>query len=92
MQAKEFGGLRDRTRAALIEDGSAVSKVPKAPTKSLKAGTRLVREWHGESHVVDVVGEGYLYRGDLYKSLSKIAASITGAKWSGPRFFGVSSK
>ena len=32
---------------------------------------------------------GYRWKGELYSSLSRIAQAITGAKWSGPRFFGL---
>lgn len=53
------------------------------------AGTRLVREWRGESHVVDIGQGGIVYKGKGYKSLSHVARAITGAHWSGPRFFGV---
>jgi len=53
------------------------------------AGKRLIREWHGRQYVVDVVEDGYLWEDRVWSSLSAIAKEITGAKWSGPRFFGV---
>lgn len=53
-------------------------------------GSRLIREWNGKRHVVDVSAEGYVWRGETWRSLSAIAKEITGTKWSGPRFFGVS--
>ena len=59
------------------------------PTTSLAAGTRLIREWHGRSHSVDVIEEGFVFEGRIYGSLSAIAREITGARWSGPRFFNV---
>jgi hypothetical protein len=34
-------------------------------------------------------GNGYLYRGESYSSLSMIAWEITGTRWPGPLFFGV---
>ena len=52
-------------------------------------GARLIRDWNGNSHVVDVVDGGFLYAGSRYRSLSKIAREITGTNWSGPRFFGL---
>ncbi len=55
------------------------------------AGNRLVREWHGQEHIVDVLPDGYLWNGKAWRSLSAIAKEITGTKWSGPRFFGVSA-
>ncbi len=50
---------------------------------------RLVREWRGRTHTVVVTEKGFEYSGKTYLSLSKIAEIITGAHWSGPRFFGL---
>tara|TARA_R110000868_G_scaffold361052_1_gene623071 strand:+ start:157 stop:549 length:393 start_codon:yes stop_codon:yes gene_type:complete len=55
------------------------------------SGARLVREWNGREHVVDVTVDGYVWNGRTWRSLSAIAKEITGAKWSGPRFFGVAA-
>lgn len=62
------------------------------PATVLSPGTRLVREWHGESHHVLVINTGYVYRDRQYPSLTSIARKITGAAWSGPRFFGLVSR
>src|SRR3984893_18181414 len=56
----------------------------------LKPGTTLVRQWRGHSHTVVVREDGFEYDGQRYRSLSVIAEKITGAHWSGRRFFGVS--
>jgi Protein of unknown function (DUF2924) len=85
LQVKAFGGLPARTRRALraaakADGRSAISKLP-------SRGTRLVREWHGALHEVEVLEDGYLWRGARHRSLSAIARAITGTKWSGPRFF-----
>jgi hypothetical protein len=48
-----------------------------------------VREWRGRTHTVVVTEDGFEYVGKTYSSLSKIAQAITGAHWSGPRFFGL---
>jgi hypothetical protein len=55
----------------------------------LQSGVRLVREWQGTPHHVLVTDDGYEYRDEVYRSLSAIARRITGAQWSGPRFFGL---
>lgn len=52
-------------------------------------GARLIRDWNGTTHIVDVMETGFLYSGETYRSLSMIARTITGARWSGPRFFGL---
>ncbi len=64
-------------------------RVGPAPSLSLKPGARLVREWGGCTHTVTITGDGFEYAGENYPSLTKIAQKITGAHWSGPRFFGL---
>jgi hypothetical protein len=58
----------------------------------LKPGAKLLREWHGKTHTVLVLEEGFEWRGKRWRSLSEIAQAISGAHWSGPRFFGLTSK
>lgn len=58
----------------------------------LRPGMRLVREWHGVTHTVLVHADGVEWRGQRYRSLSIVAREITGAHWSGPRFFGLTAK
>lgn len=60
-----------------------------APPVRLKPGSTLVRAWHGETHSVLVLEDGFEHRGRRYASLSQIAREVTGAHWSGPRFFGL---
>ena len=52
-----------------------------------RCGTRLVRNWQGNCHIVDVGEDGFTWNGKVYASLTKVAFAITGARWSGPRFF-----
>ncbi len=66
-------------------------RISPGPVLSLKPGARLVREWHGRTHTVTVTEDGFEYAGTNYPSLTKIAKMITGASWSGPRFFGLPS-
>ena len=87
LQVQALGGLSTRTRRSL---GAALTtKNGPCPRSSLQAGTRLVREWQGRVHEVEVLDDGYLWSGRRHRSLSAIALSITGTKWSGPRFFGL---
>lgn len=86
-QAAVYSGLSLRLRRQLrtiASEGRSVS-----PKVRLKSDARLVREWNGVSHVVDRVEERFVYRDRTYTSLSAIAREITGARWSGPRFFGL---
>ena len=74
------------TLTAEFETGGRIA--PPAGPK-LKPGSRLVREWHGRTHSVCVTDDGFEFQGKTYRSLTKIARDITGAQWSGPRFFGL---
>ena len=58
----------------------------------LRPGTRLVREWHGRIYEVTVTEDGFLWEGRHYKTLTPISQEITGAAWSGPRFFGLKKR
>jgi hypothetical protein len=58
----------------------------------LKTGTRLVRRWRGHSHTILVREDGFEYEGQHYRSLTVITERITGAHWSGPRFFGLTKR
>ena len=42
---------------------------------------------HAELHLIHA--DGIEWRGQRYRSLSVVAREITGARWSGPRFFGL---
>ena len=83
IQADAFGGLDAWTIRMLTSD------TPPIPKQVLAAGTRLMREWQGRRHEVDVLEEGFRYAGADYRSLSQIARTITGTRWNGLRFFGL---
>ena len=96
LQELEFGGLPKWARQSL--DGSTAKvdpadagsvATPKLAAPRLKPGARLVREWHGRTHTVAVLDDAFEFEGRRYRSLTQIACEITGAHWSGPRFFGL---
>ncbi|MCG6122857.1 MAG: DUF2924 domain-containing protein [Microvirga sp.] len=90
LQEIAFGGLSSVTRAALISARGAKKNERTRVERSVKAGTRFIREWRGRTIEVVAHGSGgYLYRGCTYRSLSAIAREITGTRWSGPAFFGL---
>jgi hypothetical protein len=94
IQELRHGGLSKATSRQLAAFGKpnkpgekiAVESAPK-----IRAGARLVREWNGRTHTVTVEEEGFTYAGRTYRSLTAIAREITGARWSGPRFFGLTN-
>lgn len=86
LQARQFGGL-PKGFIDRLDRADAVKPETRSP--ALKPGGRLIREWNGTTHAVDVVDGGFLWNGQRFASLSPIASAITGARWSGPRFFGL---
>ena len=94
MQTKRYGGLKPaviRRLQKLCDAPTNHAKHNPGTPSRLQPGTRLVREWNGHTHVVEVVDQGFIWNGGRHRSLSAIARAITGARWSGPRFFGVTS-
>jgi Protein of unknown function (DUF2924) len=92
MQERVHGGLSPVTKRklhSLVAEIEAKGIEAFDPGIVLKPGARLVREWAGKTHTVVVLEEGFEYDGERYPSLTKIASRITGAHWSGPRFFGI---
>jgi hypothetical protein len=92
LQELEHGGLGKTTRRklkTLAKMFRTTGRIGPGSVLSLKPGARLVREWHSRTHTVTVTDEGFEYAGTIYPSLTKIARKITGASWSGPRFFGL---
>ena len=84
VQAKAQGGLNRSTRVGLTS-----AKPRRRQSTKLKPGGRLFLECNGATHFVDVTKGGFEWRGQSWRSLSVIAREITGAHWSGPRFFGL---
>ena len=91
-QELKHGGLGKTTRRklkTLAKMFRTTGRVGPDLGLSLKPGARLVREWHGRTHTLTVTEDGFEYTGTSYSSLTKVAEKITGAHWSGPRFFGL---
>jgi hypothetical protein len=88
LQAKAYGGLSRKTQQRLAQLAAA-----KTQTRDIKPGMRLVREWNGAVHVVDVDERSTIHwNGRAWGSLSEVARAITGTRWSGPAFFGLKRK
>ena len=95
MQEQVFGGLRPEVKRRLRELAVSFDSEPNrvsaklAASRRIKSGTRLIRQWQGETHHVTICEQGFEYDGQKYSSLSEIARLITGTRWSGPLFFGL---
>jgi hypothetical protein len=94
MQEREFGGLSHAARRRLREIAISTRLKPRGRTTEadIQEGTKLVRSWKGETHEVRVLSESFEYRGQTFGSLSEIARTITGTRWSGPASFGTRGK
>jgi hypothetical protein len=97
LQERRYGDLPAIIRRELVRLAEAA---PEAVEKSrqrvmplrLSDGTRLIREWNGRTIEVLVREDNFEWEGRTYKSLSHIAREVTGAHWSGPRFFGMATR
>lgn len=95
LQERALGGLsksivRKLDRLSVAPEKSETKNL--VPLISLKPGTRLVRDWHGVTHTVLIYADGVEWNGQRYRSLTVVARKITGAHWSGPRFFGLRAR
>lgn len=92
IQEQAYGGLKPETHKRLAELARKFEANPNAmlsEAPQIKPGTRLIRDWRGQSHSVTVLEKGFEHGGKRYASLSQIARMITGTRWSGPLFFGI---
>jgi len=71
-------GFLDRT-------ASAVSRDPRLP----EPGMTLRRAFKGQTIEVKVFDDEFEYEGRRYRSLSAIASKISGSRWNGFAFFGL---
>lgn len=91
LQEDAYGGLPAATQKLLnqLMAQSAKSNGKIVIPRRIKPGAILVREWKGKTHRIAVLKEGFAFEGKPYSSLSEVARLITGARWNGPRFFGL---
>ena len=88
LQARALGGLSRISQQRLAQLGTA-----KTVTQAVRPGTRLIREWNGVAHIVEVGEDSAIrWNGVVWNSLSEVARAITGTRWSGPAFFGLKSR
>jgi hypothetical protein len=91
LQERRHGGLPALVRRELLRVAAGEPGPAPPARRQLTVGTRLVREWNGRTITVEVSDSGFQHAGRSWRSLSEIARHVTGAHWSGPRFFGLTS-
>ena len=88
MQEKAHGGLSRKARQRLGQ-----VSLNKPVTTDVRPGMRLAREFGGKVHVVTIGDGGEInWNERQWRSLSEVARTITGTRWSGPAFFGLKQK
>ncbi len=95
IQEQAYGGLGAATKRRLVDLAKTMEQdgdLARRRVARLKPGAKLIRECRGETHTVIVLEDGFEWQGKRRRSLSVIATLITGAHWSGPRFFGLNGK
>jgi hypothetical protein len=88
IQEEAFGG-HDAATLKLLKAFANQDADKVVLFRKLKPGTTVIREYQGARHIVTITEGGFVWEGRAYSSLSAIALAITGAKWNGPRFFGL---
>ena len=77
------------------------SPVARSPLQSIRPqrdsrlpppGTLLARHFQGQDVVVKVLDRGFEYQARHYGSLSAIAREVTGTRWNGLLFFGLTGR
>jgi hypothetical protein len=95
MQTDVLGGLDARTGQKLMQIADTLDSgrtYEAAVKREVGTGAVLTREWRGVVHTAVITAKGVEYEGKIYRSLSDVARTITGTRWSGPRFFGLDQR
>lgn len=94
LQEKALGKLPSHIERELGRLNGKIGTSAPTPSRHgpILPGTRFVREWNGKTIAVQATEAGFEWDNDTYRSLSEIARKVTGAHWSGPRFFGLTAK
>ncbi len=60
--------------------------------RPMSPGTVLTRTYHGHEIRVVALEDGFEYDGQVFTSLSAVAKAVTGTKWNGRLFFGLTTR
>jgi hypothetical protein len=85
---KGFWSWPEETPAQPRPEASEVRRDGRLP----EAGTLLKRHYRGNEFLVRVLERGFEYQAQHYRSLSAVARQITGTRWNGLLFFGLTGR
>ena len=104
VQELAHGGLSDDARDrldGLAQDGfrrarpPSVAPIPAATRRDARLprpGSTITREYHGRELHLLVREDGFELDGQAFGSLSEAARHVTGARWNGPLFWGLTKR
>ncbi len=105
MQEIRFGGLSAKAKERLEELIAEIDLPPRERTRTVSGvlkkdrrpddplpGTILTRTWKGQEIRVLVREDGYECNGQIFRSLTAVARAITGSRWNGRFFFGLTNR
>ena len=82
-----------RAGAARLDTVPAQTPTLRMPTDDrLRPGTILTRRYKGRTLQVEIREHGFAFDGQVYRSLSAVAKTVTGSHCSGHFFFGLAKK
>ena len=92
IQELAYGGISDEAQDRINRLVRSKEQIKPSSNRTRRpaVGTKLIREYQGVEHHVTVTRNGFEYQSRTYRSLSHVAREITGTRWSGPLFFGLS--
>ena len=80
------------TESSCGAEGSIDYSRPQRDWRLPAPGTLLTRRLEDRQIVVKVLGDGFEYESRRYRSLSAIAREVTGTRWNGLLFFGLTER
>jgi hypothetical protein len=88
-----LGNNLERRREGLPLHHAVTTRIsPVHDSRIPMPGSVLVKEHKGRTIIVHVLDSGFEYDGKRFTSLSAVATAITGTKWNGMLFFGLTKE
>lgn len=84
--------LRVQVPAAWVPTVKPQARARRRDRRLPPAGSLLRRSYRGGSVEVQVLADGFEYEGQRYDSLSAVARKVTGTRWNGLLFFGLTKR